>query len=72
MNLTYNKYKAELSSFYRIGYATSFRDVVFNIKEFSKDMPPLFQRQSEDLILSLYQKFNCYPCIVPEVPDEDN
>jgi hypothetical protein len=62
MEIPYEKYKEEVYKFYKIGYSTSFRNLISLIEEFSNDKAPLFQRQSEELIEYLYIQYNSYPC----------
>lgn len=55
MNISYDKYKQEISNFYRFGYRTCFKWVIETIKSESENI--------DELIKKLHEKYNKHPCI---------
>ena len=72
MEIKHEKFKEELSKFYKMGYATHFRDAVTFLKKIRDEMSnQLLKDTLDETIDGLFTHYNSYPCITPEIPDEN-
>lgn len=65
MNITHEKYKADLSRFYRLGYATCFESIMRVVKEFKEGLP---KDKEKAIVEAMIKRLGNYYMSYPNVP----
>jgi len=74
MEIKHDKYKVELSKYYKLGYRMGFKAACSSLQKMeAKDIPiedERFKVFIAECIENLIEANNSYPCIDPILPDE--